>query len=137
MRRLLKSCPACGGDLIVTEQSCTVCDTVIRGRYTGCAFCDLPDEDLRFVELFVTCRGNIKEMERETGLGYWTIRNRLDDVVGAVEQALERRKPSAPDSVPEAGDVAVQRRAILEAVERGTLSLVEAEQRLAQLGRQT
>ena len=134
MRRLLTTCPSCGGDLIVTELSCTSCDTVIRGRYTACSFCELSDENLRFLELFVTCRGNVKEMERETGLGYWTIRNHLDEVIDALEQARERTSaPEVPATPPD--DRAAQRRAILAAVEHGELSIAEAEQALARLTR--
>lgn len=137
MRRILTQCPSCGGDLIVSELSCTSCDTVVRGTYTGCTFCGLSDENLRFIELFVTCRGNVKEMERETGLGYWTIRNRLDDVIEAMQRQIEANPPGAgdhaADAVPTTPD---RRRDILEAVERGELSIVEAERMLARLGRQ-
>lgn len=138
MRRMLTTCPSCGGDLYISELTCTSCDTVIRGRYTGCSFCELSDENLRFLELFVVCRGNVKEMERETGLGYWTIRNHLDDAVQALEHALERHAPRGGDASPDAGNPGsadAQRRAILEAVERGELSIVEAEQQLAHLTR--
>lgn len=137
MRRLLTTCPACGGDLIVTELSCTSCDTVIKGRYTGCSFCALPDENLRFLELFVACRGNIKEMERETGLGYWTIRGRLDEVVKELQLVLASEGPVKQEDAPTfTGTPAEQRRAILEAVERGELSIVEAERKLAHLAQQ-
>jgi hypothetical protein len=125
MRRYPTRCPSCGGPMIITELSCTACETTVRGRYGGDAFATLSDENLRFLEIFVTCRGNIKEMERETGLGYWTIRNRLDTIIEALQAVL------APDD-----DIQVQRREILRAVERGDLSLIEAERMLADLGRQ-
>jgi hypothetical protein len=127
MRRFITECPSCGGDMIITELSCTQCDTVIQGHYTGCRFCRLPDDDLRFLEIFVACRGNVKEMERETGLGYWTIRGHLDKVIQTMQIELEQ---AAPDSDPGA-----QRRAILEAVERGDLSIEEAERILVSLRR--
>lgn len=130
MRRILTKCPSCGSDMIVTELSCTACETVVRGRYTGCTFCDLNDEDLRFLEIFVGCRGNVKEMERETGLGYWTIRGRLDEVIRAIQgEPDSETPPSTPDST------ATRRREILQAVERGDLSIAEAEQMLASLAR--
>lgn len=129
MRRLLTTCPSCGGDLVITELSCTRCDTVIRGTYTGCTFCELPDDDLRFLELFVSCRGNVKEMERETGLGYWTIRGRLDDVLKVMQTKLEAAAPPA--------EIDSQRRDILLAVERGELAITEAEQMLAALAQKT
>ncbi len=127
MHRLLTHCPSCGSPMIVTEMSCTACDTVVRGRYTGCTFCRLPDDDLRFMELFVACRGNVKEMERETGLGYWTIRSHLDAVIQSLQLRLEADAPPK--------DLTAQRREILAAVERGDLPIEEAAQRLASLTR--
>ena len=131
MRRLITTCPSCQGDMIVTEVSCTVCDTVVRGSYTGCTFCELSDENLRFLEIFVACRGNVKQMERETGLGYWTIRGQLDEVIEALRLQVG---DSAPSSNAQA-DTAAQRREILNAVERGDLSIVEAERMLAGLAK--
>jgi hypothetical protein len=129
MRRLIQKCPSCGGEMIVTELSCTSCDTVIHGTYTGCTFCDLSDENLRFLELFVASRGNIKEMERETGLGYWTIRGQLDAVIQMLQLNVEAAAPSE--------DLKAQRRAILESVEHGELSITEAERMLMNLAKKT
>lgn len=128
MHRVLKVCPSCGGNLIITEVSCTSCETVIRGRYRTSLFDSLNEEDLRFLELFVACRGNVKEMERETGLGYWTIRGQLDDIIQGL--GLDVKPILTPD------ERAAQRRAILAAVEQGDLSVAEAEQQLADLLKQ-
>jgi hypothetical protein len=127
MRRLLTTCPSCGGDMIVSELSCTSCDTVVRGSYTGCTFCGLSDENLRFLEIYVGCRGNLKEMERETGLGYWTIRGRLDEVIESLRLNVEQHAPQ--------GDIDARRREILEAVERGDLTIEAAERMLTSLKR--
>ena len=82
MRKILESCPTCGGALAVTELSCTVCDTVVRSHYAPCPFCRLAAEDQAFLLLFVRHRGNVKDMERELGVSYWTIRGRLNEVIG-------------------------------------------------------
>ncbi len=125
MRRLRTNCPSCGSKMIVTELSCTNCETVVRGRYTGCTFCDLSDENLRFMEIYVACRGNLKQMERETGLGYWTIRGRLDEVIEMLQLSIEESKPTT--------DVEAERREILAAVERGDLTIEAAERMLVEL----
>ena len=130
MRRYPTRCPSCGGPMIITELSCTACETTVRGRYSGDAFATLSDENLRFLEIFVTCRGNIKEMERETGLGYWTIRGHLDGLIEAL-------KTSVQAAAPPAEDIEAQRRHILEAVEQGDLSIIAAERMLADLNQQT
>ena len=126
MYRYPVECPTCGQPTIISEVSCTNCDTAIKGSYTGCTFCQLPDEDLRFLELFSASRGNVKEMERETGLSYWTIRGKVDDLIAAL--GLD----SQPVDPQQQAD---ERRRILGMVESGEISVAEAEQQLATLAK--
>lgn len=126
MYRYPVECPTCGEPTVISEVSCTNCETVIKGRYTGCTFCQLPAEDLRFLELFIASRGNVKEMERETGLSYWTIRGKVDDLITTL----------GLDSTPvDPQRQADERRRILGMVENGEISVAEAEQQLAKLKR--
>jgi hypothetical protein len=96
MRKILESCPTCGGAMAVSELSCTVCDTVVRSRYTPCPFCRLSPEDLAFMLLFVRSRGNVKDMERELGVSYWTIRGRLNELIAAMGLGSADDEPPAP-----------------------------------------
>lgn len=118
MRKILEQCPGCGGDLAVTELSCTSCETVIQGRYEPCLFCRLSPEDLSFLELFVKNRGNVKEMERELGISYWSIRTRLDEVVTRI--GFEEPVNAPGDNLRH------HRRDILERLDRGEISVAEA-----------
>ncbi len=124
MRKILEQCPTCGEDLIVTEVSCTHCNTVIKSQYQPCPFCHLSADDLRFLEVFVMCRGNVKEMERETGSTYWTIRNRINDIVKTLGYDID---PEEEQHIQE------QKRTILQALENGEITVAEAEERLIQL----
>lgn len=124
MRKILEQCPSCGGGLIVTEVSCTRCNTVIKSQYQPCPFCQLNADDLRFLEIFVMCRGNVKEMERESGLTYWTIRNQLNDIVKKLGYDVD---PEEEQHIQE------QKRAILRALENGEITVAEAEEKLTQL----
>jgi hypothetical protein len=132
MRKILEHCPSCGGELIVTRLNCTNCDTVITGSYRAAKFSRLSEEDLRFLEIFVSCRGNVKEMERETGLSYWTVRGKLDDIIEVLD--LENGEPYAPREVV---DTAEQRREILVALKNGDITPEEAEEQLSILKRMT
>jgi hypothetical protein len=125
MRKLIERCPSCGADLTVSELSCVACDTVVRGRFTACSFCRLSPDELRFAELFVASRGNLKELERETGLGYWALRARLDDLVETMRPVPQ---PSAA-SVP----APVHRRDVLASVAAGRMTVHEAEARLRRI----
>lgn len=124
MRKILEQCPSCGGELIVTHLRCTACDTVIIGKYTPGPFNKLTPDDYHFLEVFVICRGNLKDMERELGVNYSTVRNRLSEVVRRLGYEVN------PD-VEE--DLQQQRRHILRALERGEVTVAEAEDLLAQL----
>ena len=126
MSKVLEECPSCGSPMIITRLSCTNCDTEVTGTFHTNVFSRLSEEDLRFVELFFGCRGNVKEMERESGLSYWTIRGKLNDIIE--ELNLDPQKAAHPQV-----DMKLQRRAILKALEHGEISIEEAEARLAQL----
>jgi hypothetical protein len=122
MRKILEECPTCGDALVATELSCDSCGTVIHGRYAPCPFCRLSPENLAFLELFVRNRGNVKDMERELGVSYWTIRNRLNEVV---EEMGEEERPPIPDQAKSA-----RRRDILERLNQGEISVADAAELL-------
>lgn len=131
MRKILEACPTCGGEMAVTELSCTVCDTVVRSHYELCAFCRLSPEDLSFMLLFVKSRGNVKDMERELGVSYWTIRGRLNEIIAGMGLGGEDGG-DAPDAQPDPPRPparrrpAAERQAILDRLRRGELSAQEA-----------
>ncbi|HSM58192.1 MAG TPA: DUF2089 domain-containing protein [Candidatus Sulfomarinibacteraceae bacterium] len=124
MRKILEECPSCGSALVATELSCTACDTVVHGHFAPCRFCRLAPEDLAFLEVFVKNRGNVKEMERDLGISYWSIRNRLNEVVAALD--FEEVPP-----VPQDEGVSWQRQEILERLDRGEITVAEATQLLS------
>ena len=126
MRKILEKCPSCGGDLAVTRLSCTACDTVITGHFQPCRFCKLSPDHQDFLEAFVKSRGNVKEMERELGISYWTIRSKLNDLIKALGFEVEPVQE-------EDGDVKGRRKEILEQLNRGEITASEATERLAGL----
>lgn len=122
-RKIIESCPSCGGGLEITEVRCTQCDTVVRSRYEPCEFCSLTDEQTNFLRIFVMSRGNMSDVEKRLGVSYPTVRAKLDEVI----QRLGERSTS---STPARSD----RQAILDAVARGELSPAEGLQRIRSLG---
>lgn len=122
MRKVLEECPSCGGDVEITRVSCTNCETEVTGRFTPCRFCRLPPETAKFLELFVKNRGNVKEMERELDISYWTIRNRINDLI--TEMGFESEEKE---------DIADQRQHILAKVNRGELTAGEAAELLSSI----
>ncbi len=117
-----QSCPSCSSPLVVTQLTCTVCGTGVVGKFELSPFFRLSPESLNFLETFVRNRGNVKEMERETGESYWTIRRRLDEVI--TEMGME---------APKEGDLSLSRQEILGQLSRGEINVQEATKLLAQI----
>ena len=123
MRKVLEHCPSCGGDLEVTRLGCTQCDTVILGHWAPCRFCQLTPEHTRLLETFVRCRGNVKEMERELGTSYWTIRKQIDELIEALGMvAAPHREDTGPGQLE-----------VLDQLDRGEITATEAAGRLVRL----
>ncbi|MFH1566733.1 MAG: DUF2089 domain-containing protein, partial [Gemmatimonadota bacterium] len=122
MRKLIERCPSCGDELVVTRMDCPQCQTRLEGRFRTSAFDRLPPESLAFVELFVRSKGNMKEMERDLGVPYNTVRHRLDEVV---RELGPPRPPLEPEPRRPAAEVERQRE-ILDRLDRGEISPDEA-----------
>ncbi len=75
------TCPVCGGEMIIRELQCPTCDVTVRGKFDTCPFCGLTAEQLELIKIFLKSRGNLKEVERELGISYPTVRNRLDEIL--------------------------------------------------------
>ncbi len=126
MRTVLTKCPNCGGEMEVTRLHCTRCETVILARYDPCLFCRLAPESQAFITAFVRYRGNLKEMERELGQSYWSLRNRLQEIIHEMGFEVEPLREEQ-----EAEREATARRALLERLERGEISVAEAVEALS------
>lgn len=81
MNNVIGECPICQSDLKVTKLQCTHCKTEIGGAFQLSKFNYLKKEDLYFIEVFIKNRGNIKQIEKELGISYPTVKKTLDDVI--------------------------------------------------------
>lgn len=121
-------CPVCTSELTVTRLKCRHCETAIEGQFEASKFSQLSKEHLEFVEIFLKSRGNIKEVERELGLSYPTVRGRLDAVLEALGYRVE---PAAVEEINRAKQA--KRKEILDQLNRGELSSEEAVKLLKNL----
>ncbi|AOY77963.1 DUF2089 domain-containing protein [Clostridium formicaceticum] len=126
-------CPICRDELSITKMSCSTCKTSLEGDFTGCKFCKLPGEQLEFIEVFIKCRGNIKDVEKELGISYPTVRNRLETVIQALGYSVEKIEDRTDDRLSQ--NMAEKRQLILTALENGELTSEEAVQQLRKLGK--
>lgn len=107
-------CPVCEGELRITEVYCHQCETTIRSEFELCKFCKLTGPQKYFIEVFIKNRGNIKEIEKELGISYPTVRNKLDEVISALGYQVDQQKAY------------VNRKEVLEKLGRGEISKDEA-----------
>jgi len=116
---VLGKCPVCGGTTEVTAIACIQCGTRIEGHFSLCRFCNLTQEQKNFIEIFIKCRGNIKDVEKELGVSYPTVRNRLEDVAAALGYS------GAQDNILDF-EISEYTKDVLHRLESGSISVDEA-----------
>ena len=126
-RDVISTCPVCEGELHVTRLQCGTCGTAIEGQFTVGRFGRLGRDQLSLLESFLRARGNLRELERELGISYPTVRGRVEALVRTL--GLDRGEGAAPlmDGEPVAGAADPStRRQILERLARRELTAEEA-----------
>jgi hypothetical protein len=107
--------------------SCPTCDIHIKGHFErGCRFCGLDPEQARILEVFLSCRGVLRDMERVLGLSYPTVRARVDTMLASLGYA-PREEARALE------ELADQRRLILDQLQAGEITAEDASTRLKAL----
>src|SRR5262249_7646148 len=82
-------CPVRARELRVVRLACGGCGTSLEGRFGLGRLQRLSREQIAFVEVFIKCRGKIKDVEQELGVSYPTVIARLDQVVAAMDFPAE------------------------------------------------
>lgn len=93
------TCPACGHELHALVLHCDNCGTEISGDFILSRFARLSPEQLSFLETFISCRGNLKDVGAKLNMSYPTTRGRLDALLVALgydEPAAEEEPAPAP-----------------------------------------
>jgi hypothetical protein len=121
--QVLTRCPVCGDDLRIVRLECPGCGSALQGNFSLGRLARLTREQLQFVEVFIRCRGKIKDVEEELGISYPTVVARLNEVVQAM--GFEVRQEDA--------DLAARRQQILDDLAAGRLTAADAAGRLRAL----
>lgn len=116
-------CPVCEGDFHISRLECASCGSSLEGDFVPGRLQGLSRDHLQFVEVFVKCRGKIKDVEEELGVSYPTVVSRLNEVVRAM--GFEVRQDEA--------DVQGRRQQVLDDLAAGTLTAAEAAAKLRSL----
>jgi len=140
------SCPVCGNAMYVSRLSCDRCGSALEGalaltgqptaRRNGAAsagreaderfgrLARLNDQQLEFVEVFLRCRGTIKDVEDMLGISYPTVKSRLANVLETMGFCGDEKLTTAPRHA---------RRDILGRLATGEISTEEAHRLLAEV----
>jgi hypothetical protein len=123
-------CPVCGNKLTISRLNCHQCGTTLEGQFSPCEFCSLPKEELDFLKTFIKCRGSIKDVEKELGISYPTVKSKLNSLI----EALGFHIPEV-----EAEDLQTEReeakKRIISDLENGVITAKEATELINRLRR--
>jgi len=117
-RLLSTSCPACGLPMQTAAMACAGCGVKIEGNFSETFFDRLSAEDQKFLEQYLLAGFSIKTLEQSGTLGYAAIRSRLDRLIGSYKALVE---------------MDAQKKAILEQLRNGQITVTEAKEKLEKL----
>ncbi|MCU0478016.1 MAG: DUF2089 domain-containing protein [Chloroflexi bacterium] len=141
----IATCPICSGELAVTRLHCRSCGTTLEGDFNVGRFARLSRDQFALLESFLRSRGNLKEMERELGISYPTVRARVDSLLRALglgegdETPMDEEETDGTRTVDteRAGSetaAAAARRTVLERLARREIDAATAAAELRMLG---
>ena len=131
---VISTCPVCASELAVTRLHCRSCGTTLEGDFSVGRFGRLNRDQVVLLESFLRSRGNLRDMERELGISYPTVRSRVEALVRALgfgPRSDGDETDDAADGPPGPGS----REEILQALARHELTADEAAAAIRKLGR--
>jgi hypothetical protein len=129
-REVISNCPVCESQLRVTRLHCSTCGTTIEGEFSVGRFARLNRDQYALLESFLRSRGNLRELERELGISYPTVRNRVESLLRALDLAdgapIPAEEPGVDGSDQRHAVDPAQRRLILERLSRHEITAEQA-----------
>ena len=132
---VISTCPVCSGELAVTRLHCRACGTTLEGDFSVGRFGRLSREQLALLESFLRSRGNLRDMERELGISYPTVRSRVEALVRALGFRETDGDVANPDGAGEAETETLTRQEVLERLARHEIGAEDAAVMIRKLGR--
>ena len=119
MIKFPSKCPSCSSPLKIKVLECPSCNLRIEGDFEIPSFLNLDEKDMEMLFLFLKTRGNLSEVSKILGISYPTVRIRFEEFLRKI--GIE---PSFPkEKIFE----------ILDLLEKGEISVSEAERRIREL----
>jgi hypothetical protein len=140
---VISTCPVCSSELTVTRLNCRSCGTTLEGEFSVGRFGRLTREQLLLLESFLRSRGNLRDMERELGISYPTVRSRVEALVRALgfgpradsDEAADEAAAAAATTAAGTPDPGAARQNVLERLARKEITADEAAAAIRSIGR--
>jgi hypothetical protein len=132
---VISTCPVCANELAVTRLHCRSCGTTLEGDFSVGRFGRLNRDQLTLLESFLRSRGNLREMERELGISYPTVRSRVEALVRALGFGPRADAEELDEPPTEPVPAPRSRAEILEALARHEITAEDAAAAIRSLGR--
>jgi hypothetical protein len=132
---VIATCPVCSSELAITRLHCRSCGTTLEGEFAVGRFGRLDREQVALLESFLRSRGNLRDMERELGISYPTVRARVESLVRALgfgPRASDEPEPETPEAPP--AQPQPTRQEILERLARHEITAEEAAAAIRAIG---
>ena len=131
---VISTCPVCSSELAVTRLHCSSCGTTLEGDFSVGRFGRLSRDQLALLESFLRSRGNLRDMERELGISYPTVRSRVEQLVRSLGFGPRGDDDATDDATatPAAGDAtaATSRQDVLERLARHEIGRASCRERV-------
>src|SRR4051812_19110788 len=146
---VIATCPVCSRELAVPRLHCSTCGTTLEGDFNVGRFGHLSREQMAVLESFLRSRGNLRDMERELGLSYPTVRARVEALIRALgfgpradsDEATaaaadaETAASAAASAAASSSEILAVRQEILERLARRDINAEDAATAIRNLGR--
>jgi hypothetical protein len=109
-------CPSCGQKLVISRMACTGCHSTLEGSFDLCPVCRFEPDLERLFDLFMTSRGNLKQVERRMDCSYPTVRAKMEEMFRKYDELKPPRQ---------------SRLETLRLLREGKITAAEAEEMLA------
>ena len=119
MKKIVGKCPVCSEKLKIKLLECPLCKTKIEGEFDIPSLFLLNEDELDLLFLFLKTRGNLSEISKILGLSYPTTRQRFEEFLKkiGIEESYSKNEIME----------------ILDLLEKGEISVEEAEKRIKEI----
>lgn len=78
---ILGYCPVCKEKLIATKLSCKNCGLELINDFSLSKFNYLKNDELEFIEIYLKCHGNMKELQKQLKLSYPSAKKKFNSIL--------------------------------------------------------